>query len=251
MSGVLENKVALVTGGGSGIGLAIVRRFVREGAHVFLTGRRQGPLDAAAAELGDRVTPVRADAGDPAELDALYERVRADAGRIDVLVANAGGGVAGSLGEITEKDFDAMFATNVKGPLFTLQKALPLLSPGASVIVTGSTTATRPDPGLDVYSATKAALRNLVRSWARQAKERQFRVNVLSPGPTRTPGLLGVLPEGQEEAVLDRFAAAVALGRVGDPDEIAGAALFLASPDSSYVNGADLFADGGYAQVVV
>ncbi|GAA3735904.1 SDR family NAD(P)-dependent oxidoreductase [Streptomyces tremellae] len=251
MSGVLENKVALVTGGGSGIGLAIVRRFVREGAHVFLTGRRQGPLDAAAAELGDRVTPVRADAGHPGELDALYERVRAEAGRIDVLVANAGGGVTGSLGEITEKDFDAMFATNVKGPLFTLQKALPLLAPGASVIVTGSTTATRPDPGLDVYSATKAALRNLVRSWARQAKERQFRVNVLSPGPTRTPGLLGVLPEGQEEAALDQFAAAVALGRVGDPDEIAGAALFLASPDSSYVNGADLFADGGYAQVVV
>lgn len=249
MSGVLAGKVAVVTGGNSGIGLAIARRFVAEGARVFITGRRQAQLDAAVADIGPGVTAVRCDVGNLADLDTLYATVRDQAGRIDVLAANAGGGVAARLGEITEEQFDTTFATNVKGVLFSLQKALPLLSPGASVIVTGSTTSIRPNPGLEIYGATKAAVRNLVRSWVLSSKARNFRVNVLSPGPTTTPGLLGLAPEDQQAAMLGRAADAVPLGRVADPDEIAAAALFLASDAASYVNGAELFADGGYAQV--
>jgi NAD(P)-dependent dehydrogenase (short-subunit alcohol dehydrogenase family) len=249
VSDALAGKVAVVTGGSSGIGLAITRRFTAEGARVFITGRRQAQLDAATAELGPKVTAVRCDVGDLADLDALYTIVEEQAGRIDVLAANAGGGVIAPLGEITEEQFDTTFATNVKGVLFSLQKALPLLSPGASVIVTGSTTSTRPDPGLEVYGATKAAVRNLVRSWALSSKARNFRVNVLSPGPTETPGLLGLAPDGGQSALLDRLADGVPLGRVGDPDEIAAAAVFLASDAASFVNGTELFADGGYAQV--
>lgn len=249
MSDALAGKVAVVTGGSSGIGLAITRRFTAEGARVFITGRRQAQLDAATAELGPKVTAVRCDVGDLADLDALYTIVEEQAGRIDVLAANAGGGVIAPLGEITEEQFDTTFATNVKGVLFSLQKALPLLSPGASVIVTGSTTSTRPDPGLEVYGAAKAAVRNLVRSWALSSKTRNFRVNVLSPGPTETPGLLGLAPDGGQSALLDRLADGVPLGRVGDPDEIAAAAVFLASDAASFVNGTELFADGGYAQV--
>jgi NAD(P)-dependent dehydrogenase (short-subunit alcohol dehydrogenase family) len=249
VSDALAGKVAVVTGGSSGIGSAIARRFIAEGARVFITGRRQAQLDAATAELGPKVTAVRCDVGDLADLDALYTVVEEQAGRIDVLVANAGGGVMAPLGEITEEQFDATFATNVKGVLFSLQKALPLFSPGASVIVTGSTTSTRPDPGLEVYGATKAAVRNLVRSWTLSSKTRNFRVNVLSPGPTETPGLLGLAPDGGQSALLDSLADSVPLGRVGDPDEIAAAAVFLASDAASFVNGAELFADGGYAQV--
>ncbi|MEU7478263.1 SDR family oxidoreductase [Lentzea sp. NPDC042327] len=249
MSGVLADKVAVVTGGNSGIGLAITRRFVAEGARVFVTGRRQEQLDAVAAELGDAVVPVRADVGKLADLDALYAVVREKAGRIDVLAANAGGGVMAPLEEITEEQFDSTFAGNVKGVIFGLQKALPLLSPGASVIVTGSTSSLRPDPGLEVYGASKAAVRNLVRSWARDAKTRGFRVNVLSPGPTETPGLVGLVAEDQRSGFLDELASAVPLGRVADPDEIAAAALFLASDAASFVNGAELFVDGGYVQV--
>lgn len=249
MSDVLAGKVAVVTGGNSGIGLAIARRFVAEGARVFVTGRRQAQLDAAVAELGPQATAVRCDVGNLADLDALYAVVREQAGRIDVLAANAGGGVAAPLEEITEDQFDTTFATNVKGVLFSVQKALPLLSPGASVIVTGSTTSARPDPGLEVYGATKAAVRNLVRSWTVNSKARNFRVNVLSPGPTKTPGLLGIVAEDQQSAFLDQLAANVPLGRVADPDEIAAAAVFLASDAASFVNGAELFVDGGYAQV--
>ncbi|WP_329248859.1 SDR family oxidoreductase [Actinoallomurus sp. NBC_01490] len=249
MSDALAGKVAVITGGSSGIGLAIARRFTAEGARVFITGRRQAQLDAAIADLGPKVTAVRCDVGDLADLDALYAVVEEQAGRIDVLVANAGGGVIAPLGQITEEQFDTTFATNVKGVLFSLQKALPLLSPGASVIVTGSTTSTRPDPGLEVYGATKAAVRNLVRSWTLSSKARNFRVNVLSPGPTETPGLLGLAPDGGQSALLDHLADGVPLGRVGHPDEIAAAAVFLASDAASFVNGAELFADGGYAQV--
>jgi NAD(P)-dependent dehydrogenase (short-subunit alcohol dehydrogenase family) len=249
MTGVLANKVAVVTGGNSGIGLAIARRFVAEGACVFITGRRQAELDATVADIGPGVTAVRCDVRNLADLDALYATVREQAGRIDVLAANAGsGGGVARLGEITEEQFDTAFATNVKGVLFTVQKALPLLSPGASVIVTGSTTTTRPDPGLEVYGASKAAVRNLVRSWALSSKARNFRVNALSPGPTKTPGLLSTAPD-DPQAMLDRTADAIPLGRVADPDEIAAVALFLASDAASFVNGAELFADGGYAQV--
>lgn len=243
MTEVLAGKVAVVTGAGSGIGLAIARRFAAEGARVFLAGRSQEPLDAAVAEIGPAATGVRADVSVQTDLDDLYSVVREEAGRIDVLVANAGSAVPQRLGEITEEAIDATFGTNVKGTIFTVQKALPLLSDGASIIVTGSTTALRPGPSLEIYGASKAAVRNLVRSWALSARERKFRVNVLSPGPTETPGLIGAAgPDHQ-------LASEVPLGRIGHPDEIAAVATFLASDASSFVNGADWFVDGGQAQI--
>ncbi|NUS87078.1 MAG: SDR family oxidoreductase [Streptomyces sp.] len=244
MTEVLAGKVAVVTGANSGIGLAIARRFAAEGARVFLAGRRQGPLDAAVAEIGPAATGVRADVSVQTDLDDLYSVVREEAGRIDVLVANAGSAVPQRLGEITEEAIDATFGTNVKGTIFTVQKALPLLSDGASIVVTGSTTTLRPGPSLEVYGASKAAVRNLVRSWALSAQERKFRVNVLSPGPIETPGLIGVV--GPD---LHQFASEVPLGRIGHPDEIAAVATFLASDASSFVNGVEWFVDGGQAQV--
>ncbi|MET8486206.1 SDR family NAD(P)-dependent oxidoreductase [Streptomyces tendae] len=244
MTGVLAGKVAVVTGANSGIGLAIAKRFAAEGARVFLAGRRQEPLDAAVAEIGPAATGVRADVSVQADLDDLYSVVREEAGRIDVLVANAGSAVPERLGEITEEAIDATFGTNVKGTIFTVQKALPLLSDGASIVVTGSTSTLRPGPNLEVYGASKAAVRNLVRSWALSARERKFRVNVLSPGPTETPGLAGAV--GPD---LHQLSSQVPLGRIGRPDEIAAAATFLASDASSFVNGADWFVDGGQAQV--
>ncbi|MGW7694468.1 SDR family NAD(P)-dependent oxidoreductase [Streptomyces asiaticus] len=243
MTEVLAGKVAVVTGAGSGIGLAIARRFAAEGARVFLAGRRQEPLDAAVAEIGPTATGVRADVSVQTDLDDLYSVVREEAGHIDVLVANAGSAVPQRLGEITEEAIDATFGTNVKGTIFTVQKALPLLSDGASIVVTGSTNALRPGPSLEIYGASKAAVRNLVRSWALSAQERKFRVNVLSPGPTETPGLIGAVgPDHQ-------LASEVPLGRIGRPDEIAAVATFLASDASSFVNGVDWFVDGGQAQV--
>ncbi|WP_326608999.1 SDR family oxidoreductase [Streptomyces scopuliridis] len=243
MTQVLAGKVAVVTGASSGIGLAIARRFAAEGARVFLAGRRQGPLDAAVAEIGPAATGVRTDVSVQTDLDDLYSVVREEAGRIDVLVANAGSAVPQRLGEITEEAIDATFGTNVKGTIFTVQKALPLLSDGASIVVTGSTNALRPGPSLEIYGASKAAVRNLVRSWALSAQERKFRVNVLSPGPTETPGLIGAVgPDHQ-------LASQVPLGRIGRPDEIAAVATFLASDASSFVNGVDWFVDGGVAQV--
>lgn len=243
MTQVLAGKVAVVTGASSGIGLAIARRFAAEGARVFLAGRRQEPLDAAVAEIGPAATGVRTDVSVQTDLDDLYSVVREEAGRIDALVANAGSAVPQRLGEITEEAIDATFGTNVKGTIFTVQKALPLLSDGASVVVTGSTNALRPGPSLEIYGASKAAVRNLVRSWALSAQERKFRVNVLSPGPTETPGLIGAVgPDHQ-------FASQVPLGRIGRPDEIAAVATFLASDASSFVNGVDWFVDGGVAQV--
>ncbi|TPQ22680.1 SDR family NAD(P)-dependent oxidoreductase [Streptomyces sporangiiformans] len=243
MTEVLAGKVAVVTGANSGIGLAIARRFAAEGARAFLAGRRQEPLDAAVAEIGPAATGVRTDVSVQTDLDDLYSVVREEAGRIDVLVANAGGAVPQSLGEITEEAIDATFGTNVKGTIFTVQKALPLLSDGASIVVTGSTSTLRPAPSLEIYGASKAAVRNLVRSWARSAQERKFRVNVLSPGPTDTPGLVGAVgPDHQ-------LASEIPLGRIGRPDEIAAVATFLASDASSFVNGVDWFVDGGQAQV--
>lgn len=245
----LANKIAVVTGASTGIGRAIAKRFVAEGAYVFITGRRQAELDAAVNEIGSNGEGIRTDSADLADLDALYRTVRQRKGRIDVLVANAGGGVAGPLAEVTEEAFDKTFGTNVKGVLFTVQKALPLLAKDASVILTGSTTSLRPGPGLGVYSATKAAVRNLARSWIMELGASGVRVNVLSPGPTKTPGLLGLAPAGQEHALLDAQAAGVPLGRVADPAEIANAAVFLASDQSSFVNGVEFFVDGGQAQI--
>lgn len=249
MSTTLEGRVAVVTGGTSGIGLAIARRFAAEGARVFVTGRRRETLDAALAELGGDVTGVQADASSAADLERLYATVREAAGRIDVLVANAGGGSFAPLGEITEQQYRDTFDTNVKGTLFTVQGALPLLSDGASIILMSSTTSALGGAAFSVYAASKAAIRNFARSWALDLKERGIRVNALSPGPTRTPGLVGLVPGDQEQGLLDAMAAEVPLGRVADPAEIAGAALFLASSDASFVNGAELFADGGQAQV--
>lgn len=242
---VLADKVAVVTGGSSGIGFATARAFRDEGAEVFITGRRKDALDAAVAEFGPGVTGVICDASVPSELDAFYKTVHDQAGRIDVLVANAGVGTAAPLGEVTEDLIDSVFATNVKGTIFTLQQALPLLSANASVILTGSTAATRPDQGLEVYAASKAAIRSLARGWALSSRAHGFRVNVVSPGGTRTPGLLELItPE-----MLKQSEGAIPLGRLAEPGEIAAVTTFLASDASSYVNGAEFFADGGYAQV--
>jgi NAD(P)-dependent dehydrogenase (short-subunit alcohol dehydrogenase family) len=249
MSSTVRGKTAVVTGGGTGIGLAIARRFAADGAHVFISGRRQSVLDAAAGEIDGDVEAIRADSGNLDDLDRLFDTVRERRGSIDVLVANSGSGVRAALGEITEEQFDTTFATNVKGVVFTVQKALPLLSDNASVILTGSTTSTRVGPSQSVYGATKAAVRNLARGWAVDLSGRAIRVNVLSPGPTRTPGLLGMADPGQEEAALKMFAAAVPLGRVAEPAEIAAAAAFLASDESSFVNGIEFFVDGGHAQI--
>ncbi|MDX3371069.1 SDR family NAD(P)-dependent oxidoreductase [Streptomyces sp. ME02-6987-2C] len=241
----LTGKIAVVTGGSTGIGFATARAFRDEGARVFVTGRRKDALDAATAELGPAVTGVVCDVSVPADLDAFYGTVRDQAGRIDVLVANAGIGVAAPFGEVTEELIDSVFAVNVKGTIFTLQQALPLLSSNASVILTGSTASTRPTQGLEVYGASKAAVRNLARGWAHSSRAHGFRVNVVSPGGTRTPGLLELVPP----EALQQAEGGIPLGRLAEPEEIAALTTFLASDASSYVNGAEFFADGGYAQV--
>jgi len=247
--GKLDGKVAVITGGNSGIGLATAKRFVQEGAQVFITGRRAPDLKRAVKEIGGNVTPFQGDVSVLSDLDRLYDLVKKTTGHIDVVFANAGGGTIAPLGQITEEDFDKTFGSNVKGALFTVQKALPLLKNGSSVILTGSTTSITGTPAFSVYSATKAAIRNFARTWILDLKERKIRVNVLSPGPTRTPGLLGLAPADQGDSLLGSFAEQIPLGRVGEPDEIAKVAVFLASEDSSFVNGVELFADGGSAQI--
>jgi NAD(P)-dependent dehydrogenase (short-subunit alcohol dehydrogenase family) len=251
MPGRLTGKIAVVTGGTSGIGFATAKRFAAEGARVFITGRRQAELDRAAAAVGENATGVQADSTKMADLDQLYAQVKADADRIDILFANAGGGSHLPLGSITEEQYDDTFARNVKGVLLTVQKALPLLVDGASVILTGSTSGIVAMPAFSVYGASKAAVRSLARHWTLDLKARRIRVNVLSPGPTETPGLVGLAGEDKaaQQGMLDRIASQVPLGRVANPDEIASAALFLASDDSSFVTGIELFADGGSAQV--
>jgi NAD(P)-dependent dehydrogenase (short-subunit alcohol dehydrogenase family) len=245
----LSGKVALVTGGSSGIGFATAKRFIEEGARVFITGRRQAELDAAAAALGT-VTVIRADSSKLADLDAVFARIQSEAGRLDVLFANAGLASRAALGDITEAQFDAMFDTNVKGVLFTVQKALPVLVDGASIILNASITGTKGTPALSVYSATKAAVRNFVRSWILDLAPRKIRVNALSPGPIETPGLAGFASDADAaKELFARRAAAVPMGRIGQPSEVAAAAAFLASDDASFVNGIELFVDGGIAQI--
>jgi NAD(P)-dependent dehydrogenase (short-subunit alcohol dehydrogenase family) len=245
----LENKVALITGGTSGIGLATATLFVQEGAKVFITGRRQSAIDAAVKVVGGSVVGIRSDISRLAELDELYAHIKDKAGHLDIVFANAGGGEFAALGDISEEHYEKTFASNVKGTLFTVQKALPLLKDGGSVILTSSTTGTTGTQNFSVYSASKAAVRNFARSWILDLKERKIRVNVLSPGATETAGLTGLVPPEHKSGLLEQLAADIPLGRVGDPIEIAKAALFLASDDSSFVNGIELFADGGSAQV--
>ena len=249
MSKPLSGKIALITGGTSGIGLAAAEELAAQGAQVYITGRRQQELDAAVATLGSTAVGVRADASSLTELDAVYALIAKQSGRLDILFANAGGGDMMPLGAITEEHFDRIFATNVRGVLFTVQKALPLLIDGASVILTGSTVSIQGTENFSVYSASKAAVRNFARSWSLDLKNRGIRVNVVSPGPVRTNGLGGLVPEEHRQGLFDSLAAQVPLGRLGEPEEIAKVVAFLASDAASFVNGIELFVDGGMAQV--
>ena len=250
MSKKLEGKVAVVTGGNSGIGLATAQRFADEGAHVFITGRRQGELDAAVKQIGANATAVQGDVSKLADLDRLYATVKQKQGRVDVLFANAGGGQIAPLGAITEEHFDQAFDTNVKGLLFTVQKALPLFQDGGSIILNASIVASKGMEAFSVYSATKAAVRSFARCWTVDLKSRKIRVNVVSPGPIDTPGYNNLgLTAAQLEQFKTNVVGAVPMGRMGSPDEIAKAVLFLASDDSSYVTGTELFVDGGMAQI--
>ena len=251
MSGKFENKVVVVTGGTSGIGLATARHFAAEGASVFVTGRRQKELDAAVKTIGGRASGVRADMSKLADIDRLYDAVQQMHSQIDVLFTNAGGGSMLPLGAISEAQYEDTFGRNVKGVIFTVQKALPLLRDGASVILMGSTAGVTGTAAFSIYGASKAAVRNLARSWTLDLKERGIRINVVSPGPVKTPGLVGLAgPDAaQQQGLLDYMATQVPIGRVADPEEIAKAVAFLASDDASFVAGAELFVDGGQAQV--
>ncbi|WP_322049231.1 SDR family oxidoreductase [Paraburkholderia sp. J67] len=249
MNKQLEGKIALVTGGTTGIGLAAAEELAAQGARVFITGRRQAELDAAVEAIGSAATGIRADASVLSELDEVYAQIARKAGKLDILFANAGGGDMLPLGAITEEHFDRIFGTNVRGVLFTVQKALPLLTDGASVILTSSITSITGTPNFSVYSASKAAVRNFARSWALDLKDRGIRVNAVSPGPIRTPGLGGLVPEEARQGLFDALASQVPLGRLGEASEIGKVVAFLASDAASYINGTELFVDGGMAQV--
>ncbi len=251
MTQKLNGKIAVITGATSGIGLATAKRFEAEGARLFITGRRADVLAAAVDEIGGNVIGIQADSAKQADLDRLFNRVKEEAGRIDVLFVNAGGGSFAPLGQITEEQFDDTFNRNVKGVLFTVQTALPLLGNGSSVILTGSTAGATGTPAFSVYAASKAAIRNFARNWILDLKDRGIRVNTLSPGPTETTGLVELAgkDKADQQGLLDYLSSQVPMGRVGRAEEIASAALFLASDESSFVSGAELFADGGIAQV--
>lgn len=247
----LSGKVALITGGTSGIGLATAQQFIAEGAHVFITGRRAAELDAAVKKLGSSATGVQGDVSKLSDLDRLFATIKEQKGRLDVLFANAGGGAFVPLEEVTEEHFDKYFGINVKGTLFTVQKALPLMTAGGAIVINGSVASTKALPAFGVYAATKAALRSFARTWTLDLKGRNIRVNVVSPGTVITPGYkneLGLTDE-QIEAFKAQAAATTPLGRTGTPDEIARAVVFLASDDASFINGIELFVDGGAAQI--
>ena len=250
MSDRFSNKVVVVTGGTSGIGLATAEAFAAEGASVFITGRRQETLEAAVKQIGGRVTGVRGDMASLADIDRLYDAVQQKHAHIDVVFANAGGGEMVPLGAITEEHYQRTFDTNVKGVLFTVQKALPLLKDGASVVLTSSTTSVSGTPAFSVYSATKAAVRNFARNWMLDLNDRRIRVNAISPGVTDTAGLNALFGGGdQAQSTKDYLAGLIPAGRVGQPEEIAKAVLFLASDDASFINGIELFVDGGQVQI--
>ncbi len=248
--GKLEGKIALVTGGNSGIGLATAKQFVNEGAYVFITGRRLPELAAAAKEIGSNVTGVQGDASNLGEFDRLFAQIKREKGKLDIVFANAGVAKFAPFGTISEEFYDSLFNINVKGLLFTVQKALPLLPDGASIILNASIVASKGLPAHSVYSATKAAVRSFARTWTTDLKDRRIRVNAVSPGATDTPGLNDLLASteaGQQR--LKMISSSVPLGRLGTPDEVAKAVVFLASDDSSFITGTELFVDGGFAQV--
>jgi NAD(P)-dependent dehydrogenase (short-subunit alcohol dehydrogenase family) len=245
-----QDKVVVITGGTSGIGLATAKAFAEEGAAVYITGRRQDVLDAAVQAIGGNVTGVRGDTSNLADLDRLYDIVQQSHAQVDVLFANAGGGDFAPLGAITEDHYQRTFDTNVKGVLFTVQKALPVLRDGASIVLTSSTTGTAGTANFSVYSASKAAVRNFARSWILDLKDRGIRVNVISPGLTDTAGIDELFGGGEQAAhIKDVFIGNIPAGRIGKPQETATSVLFLASEESSYVNGIELFVDGGMNQV--
>src|SRR6266481_2751211 len=248
--GKLEGKIALITGGNSGIGLATAKRFVNEGAYVFITGRRDPELAAAVKNIGRNVTGVQGDVSNHADLDRLFAQIKQEKGKLDIVFANAGVARYARFGTITEEYYDSIFNINVKGMLFTVQKALPLMPDGGSIILNASVVGSKGLPSNSVYSATKAAIRSFARTWTTDLKARHIRVNAISPGPIDTEGLrelFGSSPTGQER--LKSISSTLPLGRLGKPEEIAKAAVFLASEDSSFITGVELFVDGGFAQV--
>jgi NAD(P)-dependent dehydrogenase (short-subunit alcohol dehydrogenase family) len=246
----LEGKVAVITGGNSGIGLATAQQFVSEGAYIFITGRRQSELDAAVKQIGENVSSVQGDVSNLEDLDRLYAKVKEQKGIIDILFANAGVGELALLGTITEAQFDKIFGVNVKGLLFTVQKALPMFRDGGSIILNASIGGSKGIEATSVYSATKAAIRSFARTWAAELKHRRIRVNAISPGPIDTPAFNGLARTREEvDQIKTNLASKVPLGRMGMPDEVAKAVLFLASSDSSFITGIELFVDGGMAQI--
>ena len=244
--GKLEGKTALITGGNSGIGLATAKQFVNEGAYVFITGRRDPELAAAVKEIGRNVTGVQGDVSNLGDLDRLFAQIKQEKGKLDIVFANAGASRLAPLGKITEEHYDSVFNSNVKGLLFTVQRALPLLPDGASIILNASIVASKGLPEWSVYSATKAAVRSFARTWTTDLKDRRIRVNAVSPGLTDTPAWHST--EAGEQR-LKTISSSIPLARVGTPDDIAKAVVFLASDDSSYITGTELFVDGGFAQV--
>ena len=246
----LDGKIALITGANSGIGLATAKQFVNEGAYVFITGRRDAELAAAVKEIGRNVTGIQGDVSNLGDLDRLFAQIKREKGKLDIVFANAGVAAYAPFGEITEEHYDSIFTINVKGLLFTVQKALPLLPDGASIILNASIVASKGLPANSVYSATKAAVRSFARTWTTDLKDRRIRVNAVSPGPIDTPGLNDLVAStGAGEQRLKMISNTVPLGRLGTPNEIARAVVFLASDDSSYITGTELFVDGGFAQV--
>ncbi len=248
--GKLDGKIAVITGGNSGIGFATAKQFVQEGAYVFITGRDQAKLDGAVKKIGSNVTGVQGDVSKLDDLDRLFTEIKKTKGKLDIVVANAGIATYAALGSIDEAHYESIFNSNVKGLLFTVQKALPLMPDGASVILMSSIVGSKGLPANSVYSATKAAIRSFARTWTTDLKARRIRVNAISPGPIDTEGLRDLLgSSGAAEDRLKFLNDAVPLGRIGKPEEIATAAVFLASSDSSFITGIELFVDGGFAQV--